>query len=117
MNFKNDLYDSYLEHKKEHSTTTIERTNNDKDYSPENCCWATREEQLSHAIKSRTQLFLVEKATGKSFTSTLIRELDEGSWQKFRALCLKEDISANKAVKSLVYRAVRNGRIEEVQDE
>ena len=49
--------------------------------------------------------------------TTIVRNLDNEKWQKFRALCLKEDISANKAVKSLVYRAVRNGRIEEVQDE
>lgn len=27
---------------------TLERKNSDKDYSPDNCCWATREEQIQN---------------------------------------------------------------------
>lgn len=46
-NFKKDMYESYLEHVKEHGKkdTSIERKDNDKGYSPENCKWITIYEQ------------------------------------------------------------------------
>lgn len=37
---------------------------------------------------------------------TIIRKLNDERWAQFRALCLKKNISANQAVKELIYGSV-----------
>ena len=51
--FRKDMYESYLEHKKNNTSTTIERLNNDIGYTKENCRWATWEEQAKNKRTSR----------------------------------------------------------------
>lgn len=58
LNFKEDMYESYLEHVKEHGEkqTTIDRTNNNLGYTKENCRWATYKEQNNNRRDKKTQL-------------------------------------------------------------
>lgn len=49
--FKKDMYESYLEHKKNNSYTSINRINNNGNYCKENCNWATIKEQNNNKRK------------------------------------------------------------------
>jgi len=66
--FKNDMYKSYLGHVTQFGevNTTIERVDNDGDYSKENCRWATRSEQ---GYNQRSNHLLSFKGKRMSLTS------------------------------------------------
>lgn len=57
IEFKNDMYDSYLEHVKEHwrRNTTIDRIDVNWHYCKDNCRWATIKEQWNN---TRFNIFL-----------------------------------------------------------
>ena len=56
--FERDMLESYVEHKKNNTTTQIERIDNNKGYSKENCKWATTFEQNRN---KRTNKYLTYK--------------------------------------------------------
>lgn len=53
--YKNDMYGSYLEHRKNHDemNTTIDRINNNGNYSKTNCRWATKAEQMMNTRRNK----------------------------------------------------------------
>jgi len=98
INFKDDMHISYLDHKAKHETTTIERKDNYKGYCPDNCCWATQEEQK----KNLRRVGNIRKPKNINENSIMIRGLQNKIWMKFRALCKEQEYSANYGVKKLI---------------
>lgn len=65
INFKNDMYESYLEHSKEYGEreTTIDRQDNNGNYTKENCKWKTYLEQQNNKRSNRVIEYNGEKLT------------------------------------------------------
>jgi hypothetical protein len=71
---------------------TIERKDNDKDYTPGNCCWATQKEQQRNrgnnrrlTLGDRTQVLAAWAEEVGLLPATLLRRLEKG-WSVERAL-------------------------------
>ncbi len=63
--FKDDMYESYLEHIEKYwkAQTSLDRIDNDGDYCKENCRWATMAEQRANQRKSLYAVIDWEKYT------------------------------------------------------
>ena len=73
-NFKEDMYESYLEHSKMFGeyNTTIERIKTSEGYSKDNCKWATRQEQFVN--RRSTVYFTAISPEGISYEHNNISE-------------------------------------------
>lgn len=79
---------------------SLERKNNEKGYSPENCCWATRVQQANNSRKNRVLEFAGKAMTVSLWARelglaprTLWARLDRG-WSVERALTEKLNAAA-----------------------
>lgn len=57
INFKKDMYKDYIKHVKDfgENNTSIDRVNNNGNYSLKNCRWATNSEQMSNTHRNHTK--------------------------------------------------------------
>jgi len=83
-NFKEDMYESYLEHKKIHWTknTTLDRRNNDWNYCKDNCKWATKKEQANNTrVSVNYTLRKYQNIFKKDILKIFYKKLIEFNWK------------------------------------
>lgn len=96
-NFKEDMYDTYLEHVRVNgeSNTTIERIDVNKNYCKENCTWATYKEQANNKTSNHyvfynnetlTLMQCVEKYADCRLTYDAVKRRIYSGWDLDRAL-------------------------------
>lgn len=73
LNFKEDMYTSYLEHLEEHgrSNTSLDRIDGSKGYSKENCRWATKQQQTNNRKNVKLYTFQDETMNLKQWADKL----------------------------------------------
>lgn len=72
QHFKDDMYESYLDHRNIYGKdTTLERINTEGDYSKENCRWATVEEQQNNKRNNKIIVFKDKRLTATQWANFL----------------------------------------------
>lgn len=81
--FKNDMYESYLDHCKLYGekNTSIDRIDNNKDYCKENCRWATPEVQTLNRGKTRNIIINWKTYNAYSLSKECGIPSDTASWR------------------------------------
>ena len=77
--FKDDMYDSYLEHCKQYweKDTTLDRIDVNWNYCKENCRWATRYEQMNNTQKSKRVMYMwIEYSSVSDLCHKIWRDAD-----------------------------------------
>ena len=95
MNFKEDMFLSYIKHINKHGQkqTTIERIDSDKNYCKKNCKWATRFEQNRNTNRNVYIKFNGENKTISEWArklnlhrSTIYKRIFKYNWSLEKAL-------------------------------
>lgn len=79
--FKNDMYESYLEHKSNNKETTIDRIDVNGNYSKENCKWSTNYEQQRNTRRTIKIDWLCAKDYCKLHNLSYTYFLKKRKWQ------------------------------------
>lgn len=94
-----NLFENFYEDMKDGYSTglTLERDNNDKDYSPNNCRWATKKEQANNRHTNRL-------LTCEGVTKTLMQFSESSGVPR---TCIEKRISAGWDIKDAIFKPVR----------
>lgn len=66
--FKKDMYEEYIKHTNNNDTTQLDRANNDKGYSKENCRWVTSKENANNrGVSDKQKIFYGLSPDGKLY--------------------------------------------------
>lgn len=84
--FYRDMYPSYLEHVEKHGEedTTIDRIDNDKDYTKENCRWLTWKKQAGN--KSSNMLFTAISPQGNVYDGKNLKKFCEQNELNYKTI-------------------------------
>ena len=94
-NFKDDMYQSYLEHIKKFKgrNTTIERMNSKGNYELKNCKWATYKEQNNNTSSNHYLTFNNQTMTMAQWAEKvkipykiLVSRINDSKWSTIKAL-------------------------------